>query len=450
MYVVIAGAGEVGYHVAKALRNEGHQIALIEQNKQVLENIQDLDALLIQGNGASVEYLEQAGIKKADIFIGASGHDEANMVGCAIAKTFGASTIARINNPSYLDQTVSFKYRNAGVDVAVCPELVAAQKVANLLRAPALASAEIFAHGRVAVVESKLLPESPAAGKTLAELRPPAGVNVVALLRSEEVIIPRGDTTLQPNDRLLMCVLTPQALAEAETTLGLRPGKQTGKLKRVVIAGGSRIGVRLARLLEDHLDVVIIEKEKERATAAFEQLENTLIITGDATDIGILRGESVETADAFVGAARVEEYNILACLIAKRLGVRHTVAFINQIPLKGLAEDIGVDLALTVRQATVSSLLRWCYRMETLDVALVAGGEAQVIEIEVKSGARIAGKPLKKLDLPRQSLIGAIVRGDTTLLPRGDDVVHAGDRLIIFAVTEAVPRLERILRETSK
>jgi trk/ktr system potassium uptake protein len=450
MYVVIAGAGEVGYHVAKALRNEGHGVALIEPNKQVLENVQDLDALLIQGNGASLDYLEQAGIKNADLFIGASGHDEANMAACAIAKTFGASTIARINNPSYLDQTVSFKYRSAGIDVAVCPELVAAQKVANLLRAPALASAEIFAHGRVAVVESKLLPDSPAAGKTLAELRPPAGVNVVAILRVEEVIIPRGDDRLQANDRLLMCVLTPQALQDAEAALGLRPGKQTGRMKRVVIAGGSRIGVRLARLLEHQVDVVIIEKQKDLATAAFEQLDNTLIITGDATDIGILKGESVETADAFVGADRVEEYNILACLIAKRLGVRHSIAFINQNPLKALAEDIGVDLALTVRQATVSSLLRWCYRMDALDVALVAGGEAQVIEVEVKRDSRLAGKTLKNIDFPKSSLVGAVVRGDTTLLPRGEDVIEAGDRLIIFGLTEAVPRLEKLLRESKK
>ncbi len=449
MYIVISGAGEVGFHVAKALRAEGHNIALIEQNKQVLEQIQDLDALLVQGSGASLDYLEQAGIQKADIFIGATGHDEANMVGCAIAKTFGASTIARINDPSYLDQTVSFKYRSAGVDVAVCPELVAAQKIANLLRAPAMASAEIFAQGRVAVVESKLLPDSPAAGQKLSILKPPPGVNIVAIIRGDEVIIPRGEDALQLGDRVLMCVLTPSALKEAEDQLGLRPGKETGRMRRVVIAGAARIGVRLARLLEEQVETVIIEKNKELATSAFEQLENTLVITGDATDIGILKGEGVETADAFVGADAVEEYNILACLIAKRLGVRHTVAFINQVPLKPLAEEIGVDLALTIRQATVSSLLRWTYQMDALDVALVAGGEAQVVEIRVKAGGKIAGKPLRKLDLPRNSIVGAIVRGDTTILPRGDDVLEAGDRLILFALTEAIPRLERLLRESS-
>lgn len=450
VYVVISGAGEVGYHVAKALRSEGHNVALIEPQKQVLEKIQDLDVLLIQGNGASLEHLEQAGIKKADVYVGASGSDEANMVGCALAKTYGAHTIARINNPAYLDQTVSYAYKNAGVDVAVCPELVAAQKIANLLRAPSLASAEIFAQGRVAVVESRLLATSKSAGKTLSVLKPPAGVNIVAILRGDEVIVPRGENTVEPGDRLLMCVLTPQALKEAEATLGLHAGKETGKMEKIVIAGASRIGVRLARLLEDQMEVVVVEKDKAAATAAFEQLENTLIISGDATDLALLKNEGLETADAFVGADRVEEYNILSCLIAKRLGVRHTIAFINQLPLRGIVEDIGLDLALTVRQATVSSLLRWCYGLESADLAIVAGGGAQVLEILVKPESRVVGKKLRDLDLPRNTLVGAMVRGTTTILPRGDDEVQAGDRLIVFAVTEALPRLERLLREAKK
>lgn len=445
--VVISGAGEVGYHVAKALRREGHNISLIEPQKSVLEAIEDLDAVLIHGNGASTEDLQQAGIAKADLFVGASGHDEVNMVGCGIAKSYGANTLARINNPQYLDETVSFKYKKVGIDVAVSPELVAAQKVANLLRAPALATAEIFAQGRVAVVESKLLRDSPARGRALGVVKPPAGVNVVAIMRGEEVIVPRGDDVLEAGDRLLMCVLTPEALKEAEVALGLRPGKPTGRMKRVVIAGGSRIGVRLARLLEKQIEVVILEKDKERATRAFEQVDDTLVITGDATDIAVLKGEGVDTADAFVGADAAEEYNILACLIAKRLGVRHTVAFVNQAPVKSLVEDIGVDIALTVRQATVSSMLRWCYEIDAVDLALVAGGEAQLLELAVKDGAKIAGKPLKKIDFPKNSLVGAIVRGDTTILPRGDDVVEVGDRLVVFALTEAVPKLERMLRK---
>lgn len=447
MYVVVAGAGEVGYNVAKALRREGHSVAVIETSKVRMEQIQDLDALLVLGNGASLEHLEQAGIKKADIFIGASANDEANIVGCTLAKSFGCRTIARINNPSYLDETVSYKYRPAGVDVAVCPELVAAQKVANLLRAPALASADIFAQGRVAVVESRLLANSPATGKSLSVLRPPAGINIVALLRGDEVIVPRGDDTLEAGDRLLMVVLTPAALKEAEQALGLRPGKETGRMKRVVIAGASRIGVRLARLMEDQLEVVIIEKDKDLATRAFEQLENTLIITGDATDIPLLKAESIETADAIVGADAVEEYNIVSCLIARKLGVRHAIAFVNQPALKSMVEDIGVDLALTVRQATVSSLLRWCFNIDAVDVALVAGGEAQVIEIIIKPKSKLSGKSLRKIDFPRGSVVAAVVRGTTTLIARGDDVLEAGDRLVVFAVTEAVPRLEKLLRE---
>lgn len=449
MYVVVSGGGEVGYHAARALRREGHDVAVIERSKTVLEQINDLDALLIHGNGASITSLEQAEIKKADVFIGASGSDEANMIGCGLAKSFGVRTVARISDETYLDEVVSTKYKAIGIDVAVCPELVAATKVANLLRAPALASADIFAHGQVAMVEAKVQADSPIAGKPLKDIRPPAGVNIVLLMHAESIVIPRGDDVLLAGDRILMAVLTPEAMREAETTLGLRRGARTGRMKRLVIAGATRIGIRLARLLEPHMDIVLIEKDRQRAQEAFERVKNTLVITGDATDLAVLRGEGIESADAFVGADRVEEYNILACLLAKKLGVRNTVAFVNQPQLKPLVEDIGVDLALTVRQATVGSLLQWTLRMDAVDMALLGGGEAQILEIRIKPGSRIADRPIRKLDLPPQSRVAAIVRGDQVLLPGGDDEVRGGDQLILVALTQAIPRLERALRETS-
>ncbi len=446
MYVVLSGAGEVGHHVAKALRLEGHDVAIIEKSKAVLDTITDLDALLIQGNGASQISLEQANIARADVFIGASGSDEANMIGCGIAKSYGVKTVARITDETYLDEVVSHRYQSIGIDVAVCPELVAATKVANLLRAPALASADILAQGQIAMVESKVLANSPIDGKTLSQIKPPSGINIVTIFHGEEIIIPRGKDTLHAGDRILMAVLTPEAMKEAEDKLGLRAGSRTGKMRKVVIAGGTRIGVRLARLLEKHMEVVIIEKDKIRAQEAFEKVKDTLVITGDATDLAVLRGEGIETADAFVGAERVEEYNILSCLVAKKLGVRNTIAFINQPQLKNLVEDIGIDLALTVRQTTVSSLLQWTLKMDAVDMALVGGGEVQVIDVRVRVGSKIAGKALRKIEFPRSSIVGAIIRGNDVLIPRGDDEVRENDRLIIVALTEAIPRVERVLR----
>lgn len=447
MYVVVSGGGEVGYHVAKALRREGHDVAVIERSKAVLEQINDLDALLIHGNGASLQSLQQADVKKADVFIGASGSDEANMIGCGIAKSLGVRTVARISDETYLDEVVSTKYKAIGIDVAVCPELVAATKVANLLRAPTLASAEIFAHGQVAIIEAKVMANSPVVGKSLSQIRPPAGVNIVTLFHGDTIVIPRGDDVLQASDRILMAVLTPEAMREAETSLGLKPGTKAGRMKRLVIAGATRIGIRLARLLEPHMEIVLIEKNRERAQEAFERVKNTLVITGDATDLAVLRGEGVESADAFVGADRVEEYNILAALLAKKLGVRNAIAFVNQPQLKPLVEDIGIDLALTVRQATVGSLLQWTLRMEAVDMALVGGGEAQVLEIRIRPDSRLANKKIRKLDLPEQSRIAAIVRGEEVLLPGGDDEIRGGDQVILVALTQAIPRLEKALRE---
>jgi trk system potassium uptake protein len=447
MYVVVAGAGQVGYHVARALRLEGHNVALIDSSPKAIEAAMDLDALIIEGNAGSMEVLEKADIKKADLFIGATGNDEANMIACTMAKSYGVATLARLNDPAYLDETASTKYKNIGIDVAVCPELVAASKIANIILAPTLASADIFVHGKVALVETKVAPGAQVAGKKIKVIKPPAGIQLVAILRSDQIIIPRGEDTLEVGDRLLMVALTPESLKEAEQILGLKSADTAGKVEKVVVAGATRIGIRLAKLLENKVDVVLIEKDPVLCTMAFERLKKTLVIQGDATDTHLLEQEGATSADAFVGAAKVEEYNILACLILHNLGVKRTIAMVNQPQLKALVEDIGINLAINTRQAVVSSLLKWTYDVEATDLAIVAGGEARAMEVKLKSNSSLVGKPLKKIEFPHDSVVAAVVRKDEVLLPRGDDVLEAGDRLVIVALNEAIGKIERLLKK---
>jgi trk system potassium uptake protein TrkA len=447
MYVVVAGAGEVGYHVAHALRLEGHDVAIIDDDPKAVERAHELDALVVQGHAGSLESLAKANLKRAKLFIGATGDDEANMIACTIAKSFGVATIARLNDPDYLDETSSTKYRNIGIDVAVSPDLVAATKIANILRAPALASADIFVHGKLALVESKVGDNAPVQGKPLKVVQPPPGVNLVAIMRNEDMIIPRGNDVLKPGDRVFLVVLSPDALRRAEEALGLKSADTTGTVEKVAIAGASRIGMRLAQLLEDKVHVILIEKDLDKCNEAFERLRKTLVIHGDATDVALLEQEGLSTADAFVGASHPEEYNILSCLILNRLGVKRTVALINQPRLKSVVEEIGVNLAISVRQTVVSSILKWTYGMEALDLAIVAGGEARAFEVKVRANAAIVGKPLKKIDFPDDSVVGAIVRGDEVLLPRGEDVIQAGDKLLIFALHDAVTKVERLLKK---
>lgn len=448
MYVVVAGAGEVGYQVAHQLRLEGHDVALIDQDAAAVERARELDALVIQGHAASLESLEEANLKKADLFIGATGDDEANMIGCTIARSKGVPTIARLNDPAYLDETASTKYREIGIDIAVCPELVAAEKIANVLRAPALASAEIFVQGKLALVETKVGPEAPVAGRPIKDVPPPEGVNLVAILRDEHVIIPRGNDVLKPGDRVMLVVLTPEALRRAEAALGLESVDTGGKVEKVAIAGATRLGMRLAGLLEEEVDrVILIDKDKAKCTEAFERLKRTLVIHGDATDVDLLDEEGITTADAFVGAGKPEEFNILACLILNRRGVKRTISLINQARLKPIVEDIGVNLAISVRQAVASSILKWTYEVETLDLAIVAGGEARAFEVKVRASSAIIGKPLKDIHFPEDSVVGAIVRGGDVFLPRGNDTIESGDRLVIFALHDAVLKVERLLQK---
>lgn len=445
MYVVVSGAGEVGYHVAKSLREEGHGVAIIEKDPKVLKRAEDLDALVLQGNGASLDKLLEADLPHADLFIGATGDDEVNMLGAAIAKSYGVGTIARINSEAYLDEPASNKYRKIGIDVAVCPELVAAMKIARILTMPSLVNVDVFSQGRVAVVEARVQEASLAVGKPLSDVQMPPEVNLLAVFREEEILIPRPQDILRPGDRVLLAVLHPDTMGEIERVIGL-PKSLVGEkeIKKVVIAGATRIGIHLARLLEDTKEVVVIDEREDRCNEATERLTKSLVLNANATDRSILVGEDVGSADAFIGAHPVEEYNILACLIGKSLGVRKTIALINQPELADMVEDIGIDLAVGPRLATVGAILKWTHQVETLDVVVTHAGDAQILEVKVTEESKVANKPLRKAHLPDGCVAAAVVRGDKVLLPKGDDPLLPGDDLVLFALTDTIPRLKKL------
>lgn len=446
MYFVVTGAGEVGYHVAKTLREEGHEVAVIEDDPVALRRIEGLDALIVEGNGASVKTLLEVEIGRADHFIGVTGNDEVNMLGAALAHQYGAHTVARVNNPQYLSEPASDDYEKIGIDWAICPELVAAEKVANTIRTPNLLNVDVFADNRVHVGELRVDPAAPAVGRRIKELELPRGVNLLAVNRGGDTLIARGEVMLNANDRVLCAMFQPETLLELEGVLG-RPHYTPAprEVKNVMIAGATRIGVHLARILERDKNVVIVDESEPRCLAATESLDRTLIINGNATDRNVLREEEVGTMDVFVGAHGVEEYNILACLLAKNMGVPKVVALLNQPDLRDLVEEIRIDLAVNPKQATVGTVLRYARRgAEMHDVVVTRQGDSQLLEFKVHDDSRVAGKSLKKANLPRESVCAAIVRGDEVLLPRGADLFLPGDRVVIFSRPEEVPTIERL------
>ncbi len=446
MYVIVGGAGEVGFHVARALREEGHDVCVVEQDPVRMERLQELDVLAVQGNIANKAVLEgEAKASEAKLFIACTGDDEVNMVAAALAKTYGARTIARINDTQYLNVPYSVEYAKIGIDVAVCPEMVAAIRIKRMLNQPQLVNADVFAQGKVFVAEGRVRPDSFVVGKRLDEVEPPAGFHLFAIYRGDDPIIPRPAVRFRAHDRLLMALTSLEVLKDVEPYIGKAKQVHGGKeVKRVMIAGATRVGVQLARLLEQsRRDVVLIEKDAALAKLAGERLQHTLVVHGDATDRQVLRAENVDTFDAFVGCHKVEEYNVLAALLAKQLGVDITVAVINQPELKSFLEDIGIDLAVAPRLSTVGAILK-AVHPGSEDMALQNLGEEQLLVFRVPQKAGLSGEKLKRIEFPRDSHVAAIVRGELVILPRGEEILEPGDQVLVYGLTAAVGPLERL------
>lgn len=447
MYVIVGGAGEVGTNVARALREEGHDVCIVDERADRLERLADVDVVTVQGNVASRAVLEgEARIKDAQLFIGCTGDDEVNMVAAALAKTYGCRTVARINNTEYLNVPDSDEYGKMGIDAAVCPEMVAAIRIKRMLNQPKLMDADVFAQGKVFIAEGRVVEQAFVVGKRLDEVEPPPGFHLFAIYRGDDAMLPRPSVRLQAHDRLLMAVTSPEVLKDVETYIGkARKAREEKDVRRVMIAGATRVGIQLARLLEQSKrDVVLVEKDPKAAEAAGLKLEKTLVVVGDVTDRRLLIQENVDTFDAFVGATKVEEYNVLAALMAKQLGVHLTVALINQPELKGFLEGMDIDLAVAPRLSTVGAILRHVHGGAE-EVALQNVGRERLTVYKVREGAPAIGQKLRKLAFPESAIVAAVVRGEQVILPRGEDAIEVDDLVIVYSLHEAAEAVERLL-----
>ena len=333
-----------------------------------------------------------------------------------------------------------------GVDIAICPELVAAIKISNLLTTASIIDIDIFAGGKVRLTDLKVGRKSNVLRKSLKEIPFPPQCNVVAILRGTEIIIPHGDDVILPNDRVITFVGDPSSIPKVGHIFGVNDQPTAMKsVERVMIAGATRIGIHLARLLaEKEVKVVLVEQDEERATYASELLSDVLIIHGEYTDREVLLDEGVAESDAFIASSGKEEMNILSCLLAKQLGAPRAIAMVDRPDLKTVLEDIGVDLAITSRLATISSVLQHIRKTKLLSLSILQAGEAQVLEGKVTSESRIVGKRIKAIKWTKHALVGAVVRGKKVIIPRGDFRILEDDVLIIFVKTVAIKKLEKL------
>lgn len=445
MKVLIVGAGEVGFHLAERLSQESQDVILIEADPERADFAQkQLDVLTVVGNGASLPVLERAGIKGARMLLAVTSTDEVNLISCLAASRMGVDyTIARISNPEYYQRGSVLSREALGIDLLINPERECAFETYQLLQSAAATDVAQFANGRIQLLGVRVREGAAVAGKSLAqigdELRGHHFVTA-AIVRNGRTVVPKGHDHIEAGDQIYM-------LAPTNEVASIPPlaGYDRFTLRRVMIAGGSAEGEYLAELLGEHgVECTILDHDRRRCLELAERLPRALVLHADATDLELLEMEGVAGIDGFVASTGHDETNMLASLLAKSVGARKVVSLVHKFDYLPIVPKVGIDAAVSPRMSTVNAILRYVRRGTVMTVAALKGIDAEAIEFNVGHGARVAGTPLRDLDFPRDAVIGAILRGDEILMPRGDDAIEVGDEVIVFALPDAIAAVEHL------
>jgi len=450
MFIVVGGAGEVGYNIAMSLVNQGHEVAMVDKDPDACRRAEGLDIMVITGNVASPDILKKAYIESANIFVGVTGSDEVNLLACAVAKTFNCSTVARVNSFDYINAPVDEDaFSQVGVDIAVCPDLVAATKMARIMTLPSILDAEVFADGRVQVLDARVESSSKVVGNPIRRIKFPRSCNVVAIFRDADIIVPTGDTVFMPQDQVVTVLSDPSDIPRIQNLFGNQKKVSPREtISRVMIVGATRIGLHLARLLQDReVSVILIDKDEEVCENAAAMLPRVLVLHGRGTDRDLLLDEDIVKTDAFLATTEQEEFNTLSCLLAKQLGAYRTIALIDKPGLRNMLQEIGVDVAVSPRQATVSTILQHAHQADVMSFSVLHTGDAVAYEIRISEKSKIAGKRLKNIrQFFKSARIGVVIRDRDVMIPRGEFVVQPGDRVVVFTTVTNMKKLESLFK----
>jgi len=444
MKIIIIGAGEVGFNIAQRLSEENHDVVVIEKDPNKIRHIQNvIDVQAILGSGTNPSTLGEAGIKESDIIVAATDSDEVNLIACFYAQylTDYITKIARVRNPDYMEHREIFNQDFLNIDLLINPESEMVASMLRLTEVPAASEVIDFVDGRVKLIGITIKDDSPLVGRKLSSFTDLEHIILIGVIvRGEEVIIPKGQDTIQPND-LIYCVARREEVPNIFRLLNLR---EEG-LSRLMIVGGGETGLALATSLDTTtINTKIIERDGQRCLELAEKLENVVVLNGDGTDRELLMEENVADVDIMVAVTGDEENNVLISLLGKALGAKKTVTRIGKLSYIPLVSAIGIDTVVSPRLSAIRAILQYIRKGKVISVAPLKGEGAEAIEFEALETSDIVNTPLSKVKFPKEAIVGAIVRGEEVIIPRGHNVIKPHDHLIIFAVKGAIRKLEKL------
>lgn len=444
MNIIIAGDGEVGFYLAKSLTELNHNITVVDPNSDLLKRLEtETDLLTITGSSTSPQVLEDANVGDCDLFLAVLHDENINLMSCVLAKRLKAKrTVARITNAELLSPKHRDMFRELGVDEMVCPERIAAKEITNLLNNSLATEFFDFSGGLLTMYLIRLESDSPVVGHTIQELLQTYAsleVRIVAILRNGMTVIPHADTELQQGDFAYLISRPNQVEAIKRVA-----GKTDVSVKKAMIVGAGRVGRYAAMSLEDKVRLTLFEESRSRCEEVASLLKNTLIINGDATDIELLKEEGLQNSDAFIAVTDSSETNVLTCLHAKRLGVKRTIALVENTGFISISQDIGIDTIINKKLITASYISRFIVKGDAVSSKWLSGTNAELIEFNVGKWASATRHTIRDLQLPQGATIGGIIRGRETIFPTRDTQIKAKDRVVVFALPKVMEQVAKL------
>lgn len=439
MKIVIVGGGRVGFVIADQLTKEGHDIVLVDNNKEVVQELSDsLDIMVMYGNGAALNVQREADVEHSDLLIAATPSDEVNMVCCMLARKLGCqNTICRVRNPEYSEQAYLMS-KEMGLSMIINPEWIAAREIFRLMQIPGFLKRDSFAKGRVEIVELVIKEGSPFDGASLMELprRLKLRILVCAIERDGDALIPDGNFRLQVGDKIYVSAATAELAKLMETI-----GKREKKTKDAMIIGGGRTAYYLAdMLLKTGTRVKIIEKRREICTSLAEQLPKATVVHGDGSSQSLLEAENIELMDTVVTMTDIDEQNLILSLFADHIGVRQVITKVDSTEHNALLRDKGIDCVINPKPICAQAIIHYVRCMQNIDgssvqtVHYLVDGKVEALEFRVKdTAAKYLKKPLRDLRLKDGLLIACINRMGEIIIPSGNDSIENGDTVIVVS-----------------